>query len=46
VLDTLLKNGKVAPRLAFQVCGLFSDSEQAYNESVAYMEEHKDDVVS
>lgn len=36
ILDMLLKNPKVAPRLAFVVCGLFSDSEGAYNESEAY----------
>ena len=39
VLDLLLKNPKVAPRLAFVVCGLFSDSEEAYNESAEYYKE-------
>lgn len=46
VLDTLLKNGQVAPRLAFQVCGLFADSDLAYEESRKYIEENKQDVVS
>lgn len=38
-LDLLLKNDKIAPRLAFLVCGLFTDSEQAYIESKAYYDE-------
>ena len=42
VLDLLLKSGKVAPRLAFQVCGLFSDSEQAYEDSEKYIKENQD----
>ena len=36
VLDLMLKNPKIAPRLAFEVCGLFGDSEGAYNESNDY----------
>ena len=36
VLDVMLKNPKIAPRLAFEVCGLFGDSEGAYNESEEY----------
>lgn len=36
VLDLLLKNDKVAPRLAFEVCGLFQDVETAYQESEEY----------
>lgn len=39
VLDLLLKNPKVAPRLAFEVCGLFQDVETAYQESATYYEE-------
>lgn len=39
-LDLMLKNGKVAPRLAFVYCGLFSDPEGAYNESVEYFQKH------
>lgn len=48
VLDTLLKNGQVEPRLAFVVCGLFSDPETAYLDSKKYVEEmeKKQDVVS
>lgn len=36
VLDLLLKNDKIAPQLAFQVCGLFTDSEEAFNLSKDY----------
>lgn len=39
VLDMMLKNPKIAPRLAFEVCGLFSDVEQCVEESKAYYEE-------
>lgn len=39
VLDLLLKNPKVAPRLAFEVCGLFQDAEQAYMDSQEYIEQ-------
>lgn len=39
VLDVMLKNPKIAPRLAFSVCGLFGDSEQAFEESRIYYEE-------
>ena len=39
VLDLMLKNPKIAPRLAFVVCGLFGDSEQAFEESRIYYEE-------
>lgn len=41
VLTTMLATEKVAPKLAFQVCGLFIDSEEAYRESVEYMEEQE-----
>lgn len=39
VLDLMLKNPRIAPRLAFVVCGLFGDSEGAYNESEQYYKE-------
>lgn len=39
ILDTLLKNPRVAPRLAFSVCGLFSDPESAYDESENFYQE-------
>jgi SPP1 family phage portal protein len=39
VLDLLLKNGKVHPRLAFEHCGLFVDSDLAYTISAEYAEE-------
>lgn len=41
VLDLLLNNPKVAPRLAFEVCGLFQDVETAYQESKDYYEQAK-----
>ena len=41
-LDLLLKNDKVAPRLAFVVCGLFADPESAYDES----EQHYQSVLA
>lgn len=36
VLTTLLKTNQVAPRLAFQVCGLFSDPDACAKESEEY----------
>ena len=36
VLDMMLKNPKIHPRLAFAHCGLFSDSEEAYSTSEKY----------
>lgn len=36
VLTMMLSQPKIAPRLAFEVCGLFGDSEGAYNESEEY----------
>lgn len=41
ILDLMLRNPKIAPRLAFATCGLFSDSEEAYNESMNYYNENK-----
>lgn len=41
VLDLLLKNNKVHPRLAFEHCGLFVDSDLAYALSAEYMEEQE-----
>lgn len=41
VLDLLLKNGKVHPRLAFEHCGLFVDSDLAYTVSQQYVEEQE-----
>lgn len=40
-LDLMLKNEKIAPRLAFAYCGLFADTEQAYEESKEYYENWK-----
>ncbi len=39
VLDTMLKNEKIHPLLAFSHCGMFPDAESAYTMSVKYMEE-------
>ena len=37
VLTTMLDSDKIAPKLAFEHCGLFIDPEQAYTLSVEYM---------
>ena len=42
ILDTMLKNPKIAPRLAFVSCGLFSDPEGAYAESEAYYKDYQE----
>lgn len=39
VLDTMLKNSKIHPKLAFTSCGMFPDSEDAYLASNEYYEE-------
>lgn len=44
VLAELLNNSKVHPKLAFQVCGLFTDSEEAYAMSAKYYEEQQADM--
>ena len=41
VLLDMLNSGKVAPQLAFVVCGLFQDPENAYEASKAYIEEQE-----
>lgn len=41
VLDLLLKNGKIHPRLAFEHCGLFVDSDLAFTLSAEYAEEQE-----
>ena len=38
VLDKMLSNGKIAPRLAFIYSNLFPDPEEAYKESTPYIE--------
>ena len=38
VLDMLLKNPKLAPRLAIEASGMFVDPEQAYSQSLEYIE--------
>ena len=41
VLDTMLKNDKIHPQLAFTHSGMFTDSESAYKMSAEYYEEVK-----
>lgn len=41
VLDLMLKNNKIHPRLAFEHCGLFVDSDLAYTLSSEYAEEQE-----
>lgn len=41
VLDLMLKNSKIHPRLAFEHCGLFVDSDLAYTLSAEYEEEQE-----
>lgn len=41
VLDLMLKNPKIHPRLAFEHCGLFIDSDLAYTVSAEYVEEQE-----
>lgn len=45
VLTTLLANDKVHPRLAFEHCGLFCDSNLAYTISREYYEQHQADIM-
>lgn len=41
VLDTMLKNGQIHPRYAFEHCGMFVDADLAYEESMQYVEEQE-----
>lgn len=41
VLDLMLKNNKIHPRLAFEHCGLFVDSDLAYTLSAEYAEKQE-----
>lgn len=43
ILTTLLSNDKISPRVGFDVCGLFSDPESVYKESMEYYESNKPD---
>lgn len=45
VLDTMLKNPKIHPQLAFQHSGMFSDAESAYSMSMKYYEEQQEKAV-
>lgn len=40
VLCEMLNSGKIAPRLAFVSCGLFSDPEEAYQESKPWIDSY------
>ena len=42
VLDTMLKNPKIHPQLAYESCGMFSDAEGAYAISMKYYEEQRE----
>jgi SPP1 family phage portal protein len=42
VLVSMLNNDKIAPRLAFVHCGMFSDAEAAYKESQDYINSQSD----
>lgn len=42
VLDTMLKNPKIHPQLAYESCGMFSDAEGAYTLSMKYYEEQQE----
>lgn len=44
VLAEMLNNDKIHPKLAFQVCGLFTDAEEAYRISNEYYEEQSQKV--
>ncbi len=41
VLAEMLNNSKIHPKLAFQVCGLFTDAEDAYRISKEYYEQEQ-----
>ena len=41
VLTTMLANEKIAPKLAFESCGMFIDPEEAYRESQEYEENRR-----
>ena len=43
VLDTMLKNEKIHPQLAFTHSGMFTDSESAYKMSEEHYEEYKEE---
>ena len=41
VLTTMLSNEKIAPKLAFESCGMFIDPEEAYKESKDYYDDNR-----
>ena len=43
VLTTMLNNGKIHPRLAFQACDMFVDPELAYQQSMEWYAEHPEE---
>lgn len=45
VLNTMLANDKIHPRLAFECCGMFTDPEVAYNLSMKYAAEQVDNTL-
>ena len=46
VLNTMLGNPMIDPKLAFEYCNLFCDPEEAYQLSMSYYEKHKNDKVN
>lgn len=42
VLTTLLGSKQVAPRLCFEACGMFPDPEDAYDQSMKYVDEQRE----
>ena len=44
VLDTMLKNPKIHPKLAFAGCGMFPDAEAAYLASMEYYKENSQPI--
>lgn len=44
VLDTMLKNPKIHPKLAFAGCGMFPDAEAAYLASMEYFKENSQPI--
>lgn len=45
VLTTMLANDKIHPKLAFEHCGMFCDSDLAYTQSMEYWESRKQEAM-
>lgn len=44
VLIAMLQNPKIAPKLAFECSGMFTDPESAYKQSMEYYDEHLEEL--